>query len=62
MLAAFVMAKINPDTTSYTSRPIKVRYTGSTEWWEPKTYSGSFAGTTNPTYLIANRATSPSPG
>jgi penicillin-binding protein 1A len=44
VLAAFVNAGIDPDTTTYTSRPIKVRCTGCTEWWEPKTYDGSYRG------------------
>jgi penicillin-binding protein 1A len=45
VLAAFLREGVDPDATSYTSRPIKVRCTGCSEWWEPKTYSGSFAGT-----------------
>ncbi len=44
VLAAFLREGVDPDTTYYTSKPIKVR-DGSTEWWEPKTYSGRFAGT-----------------
>jgi penicillin-binding protein 1A len=44
VLAAFVKNQINPDSTSYVSRPIKVRYKGATEWWEPKTYDGSYRG------------------
>ena len=44
VLAAFLREGVDPDSTYYTSKPIKVR-DGSSEWWEPKTYSGSFAGT-----------------
>lgn len=44
-LAALVAEGFNPDEVSYTSRPLKIRYKGSTEWWEPKTYSGSYSGT-----------------
>lgn len=45
-LAAFVREGINPDTTSYVSSPIGVRYKGSGEagWWKPKTFSGSYGG------------------
>lgn len=45
VLAAFLQEGVDPDATTYTSRPIKVRYGPGAEWWEPKTYSGSFAGT-----------------
>ncbi len=44
VLATYVSEGVNPDTTYYTSRPIKVRYPGASEWWEPKTYSGSYSG------------------
>ena len=47
VLAAFVKNQINPDSTSYVSRPIKVRYRGSTEWWAPKTYDNSYRGSTS---------------
>ncbi len=45
VLAAFVNEGVDPDATSYTSMPIKVRYNAASEWWEPKTYSGSYSGT-----------------
>jgi penicillin-binding protein 1A len=45
VLASFMKAQVDPDSTTYTSRPFKVRYLGSTEWWEPKTYDGSYGGT-----------------
>jgi penicillin-binding protein 1A len=44
VLAAFINEGIDPDATTYTSRPIKVRYNSASEWWEPKTYSGSYSG------------------
>ncbi|MCB0877851.1 MAG: penicillin-binding protein, partial [Thermoleophilia bacterium] len=44
VLAAFVNEGVNPYTTTYTSRPIKVRYNSASEWWEPKTYSNTYAG------------------
>lgn len=44
VLAAFVLDKVNPDTTYYTSRPLRVRCTGCSEWWEPKTYDGRYGG------------------
>lgn len=47
VLAAFVNEGINPDTTTYTSRAIKVRYNSASEWWEPKTYSGTYSGAMN---------------
>ncbi|MCW2928174.1 MAG: glycosyl transferase [Thermoleophilia bacterium] len=45
VLASFLREGVDPDANSYTSRPIKVRYGPGSEYWEPKTYSGSFAGT-----------------
>jgi penicillin-binding protein 1A len=45
VLTSFIREGVDPDNTSYTSRPIKVRYNSASEWWEPKTYSGSYAGT-----------------
>ncbi|MEO6866758.1 MAG: transglycosylase domain-containing protein, partial [Gaiellales bacterium] len=44
VLAAFLMEGVNPDTTTYVSRPIKVRYNAASEWWEPKTYGNTYAG------------------
>jgi penicillin-binding protein 1A len=44
VLAAFLEEGVNPDSTSYTSQPIKVRYNAASEWWEPKTYDGSYRG------------------
>jgi len=44
VLSAFVLDGIDPDATTYTSRPFRVRYRGSPDYWEPKTYSGSYAG------------------
>ncbi|MCW2960221.1 MAG: glycosyl transferase [Thermoleophilia bacterium] len=49
VLAAFLREGVNPESTSYVSRPIQVRYKGSGEagWWKPKTYSNSYSGTTS---------------
>ncbi len=44
VLAAFLREGVDPDQTSYTSRPFRVRCKGCTDWWEPKTYSGSYSG------------------
>lgn len=44
VLAAFLREGVDPDANSYTSKPIKVRYGPGSEWWEPKTYSGSYSG------------------
>ncbi len=44
VLASFVRQNIDPDTNYYTSRPIKIRYAGSSDWWEPKTYDNSYRG------------------
>ena len=45
VLSAFVRHQYNPDTITYTSRPFKVRCKGCTEYWAPKTYDGTYAGT-----------------
>jgi penicillin-binding protein 1A len=47
VLTAFVKEGINPDATTYVSRPFGVRYKGSGEagWWRPKTFEGTYAGT-----------------
>lgn len=44
VLADFVRNNVDPNSTYYTSRPLKIRYVGSTEWWEPKTYSNTYGG------------------
>jgi len=46
VLAAFLQEGVDPNYTTYTSRPFRVRYVGSGEsgWWEPKTYSESYRG------------------
>jgi penicillin-binding protein 1A len=43
-LTALLKEGVDPETTFYTSRPFKVRYKGSTEWWEPKTDDGRYYG------------------
>lgn len=45
VLAAFLKEGVDPDSNSYTSRPIKVRYGPGQEWWEPKTYGNTYPGT-----------------
>ncbi|MCW2924568.1 MAG: penicillin-binding protein family [Thermoleophilia bacterium] len=46
VLSAFVQAGVDPDATTYVSRPFRVRYKGSGEsgWWNPKTYGNTYAG------------------
>jgi penicillin-binding protein 1A len=47
VLASFLREGVDPDSTYYVSQPIKVRYNSASEWWEPKTYDGSYRGSTS---------------
>ncbi|MCW2971832.1 MAG: glycosyl transferase [Thermoleophilia bacterium] len=49
VLAAFVAQGVDPDSTTYVSKPFGVRYKGSGEkgWWKPKTFGNTYSGATS---------------
>jgi penicillin-binding protein 1A len=44
VLTSLIRQGGDPDATHYVSRPFKVRYGPGSEWWEPHTYSNTYAG------------------